>query len=146
MTEFTLTLHTLKKAKANKSARRVGRGIGSGFGKTCGRGHKGQKSRSGGGIPVWFEGGQNPLVRCLPKFGFTSRVGLTAVKLPLSALKSLTGEVTLQTLIDRNLVSRNTKTVKVYLSGQIENAVKLKGIRCTKGARAAIEKAGGEVA
>ncbi len=145
MSEFNLSLNTIKKAKANKSRRRVGRGIGSGFGKTAGRGHKGQKSRSGGSVPVWFEGGQNPLIRCLPKFGFTSRIGLTTTKLPLSALARLSGDVTIEKLIEADLVTRNTKRVKVYLSGNIETAITLVGIACTKGARAAIEKAGGEV-
>ena len=130
---------------SNKKNKRRGRGSGSGLGKTSGRGVKGQKSRSGGGVPVWFEGGQNPLIRCLPKFGFTSRVGLTAVKLPLSALKSLSGEVTLDTLISQNIVKRGAKTVKVFLSGEVTNAITLVGIACSKGAKAAIEKAGGKI-
>ena len=142
-----MRLNTLKPASgSNKDAKRVGRGIGSGLGKTCGRGHKGQKSRSGGFHKVGFEGGQMPLQRRLPKIGFTSRKSLASAELRLQELARVTADVIdLQALKDANLVSRNMQRVKVFASGAIGRAVTLKGIQVTKGARAAIEAAGGKI-
>jgi len=142
-----MRLNSLKPASgSNKDAKRVGRGIGSGLGKTCGRGHKGQKSRSGGFHKVGFEGGQMPLQRRLPKIGFTSRKSLASAELRLQELARVTADVIdLQALKDANLVSRNMQRVKVFASGAIDRAVTLKGIQVTKGARAAIEAAGGKI-
>lgn len=142
-----MRLNTLKPASGSKQdSKRVGRGIGSGFGKTCGRGHKGQKSRSGGFHKVGFEGGQMPLQRRLPKVGFSSRKSLTTAELRLHELARVEADVIdLQALKDANLVSRNMLRVKVFASGSIDKAVMLKGIQVTRGARAAIEAAGGKV-
>jgi len=142
-----MRLNTLKPAAgSNKDSKRVGRGIGSGLGKTCGRGHKGQKSRSGGFHKVGFEGGQMPLQRRLPKVGFASRKSLTTAELRLHELARVEADVIdLQALKDANLVSRNILRVKVFASGSIDKAVTLKGIRVSRGARAAIEAAGGQV-
>ena len=142
-----MRLNTLKPgAGSKKAAKRVGRGIGSGTGKTCGRGHKGQKSRSGGFHKIGFEGGQMPLQRRLPKVGFTARKSRYADELRLHELASVDSDVIdLEALQDANLVSRSTRTVKVFDSGKIDTAVTLKGIKVTKGARAAIEAAGGKI-
>ena len=142
-----MRLNTLKPAAGSrKPGKRVGRGIGSGHGKTCGRGHKGQKSRSGGFHKVGFEGGQMPLQRRLPKVGFTSRKSRCADELRLHELGLVSADVIdLDALKQANLVSRSVKRVKVIDSGSIDKAVKLKGIRVTKGARAAIEAAGGSI-
>jgi large subunit ribosomal protein L15 len=142
-----MRLNTLKPAAgSNKAAKRVGRGIGSGLGKTCGRGHKGQKSRSGGFHKVGFEGGQMPLQRRLPKVGFTARKSRYADELRLHEIAAVDADVIdLKALQDANLVSRSTRTVKVFASGSIDKAVTLKGIKVTKGARAAIEAAGGRI-
>ncbi len=142
-----MRLNTLKPAAgSNKAAKRVGRGIGSGLGKTCGRGHKGQKSRSGGFHKVGFEGGQMPLQRRLPKVGFTARKSRYADELRLHEIAAVDAYVIdLKALQDANLVSRSTRTVKVFASGSIDKAVTLKGIKVTKGARAAIEAAGGRI-
>jgi len=126
--------------------KRVGRGIGSGFGKTCGRGHKGQKSRSGGKVRPGFEGGQMPLQKRLPKYGFFSRIGSTTAEVRTSELNRVEGElVNLETLEKANVIDRNTKRVKIMLSGDVTKAVTVEGIRVTKGAQAAIEAAGGKV-
>ena len=140
-------LNELKPAKgSHKKAKRVGRDIGSGSGKTCGRGHKGQKSRTGGGVRAGFEGGQMPLQMRLPKFGFTSRVGRFSAEVRLSELKAVEGEtVTLQSLIDANLVPLQTKKAKVIKSGEVDRAFTLQGVAATVGAKAAIEAAGGKV-
>ena len=131
---------------AKRSAKRVGRGIGSGFGKTCGRGHKGQHSRSGGFHKVGFEGGQMPIQRRLPKFGFTSRIAKFSAEVRLHELAGLDAEVvTLQTLIDANLIPQGTKKAKVIKSGELSKAVSLRGIAVTAGAKALIEAAGGKV-
>ncbi len=142
-----MRLNSLKPAAGSKpSARRVGRGIGSGFGKTCGRGHKGQHSRSGGYHKVGFEGGQMPLQKRLPKVGFSSRVSVTAAKIRLGELALVTGEVVdLEALKAAGIVKKNVKTVKVYLSGSISEAKTVKGIAVSKGAKEAIEAAGGKV-
>lgn len=140
-----LALNTLTHGGSRTARRRVGRGIGSGLGKTCGRGHKGQKSRSGGYHKVGFEGGQMPLQRRLPKVGFTSRKKPVHAQLPLSALNAFTGEVTLESLVLANLIPARAKKCKVYVSGELNSAVVLKGINASEGAKAAIEKAGGSV-
>ena len=140
-------LNTLKPAEGSKKdAKRVGRGIGSGLGKTCGRGHKGQKSRSGGFRKVGFEGGQMPLQRRLPKVGFTSRKGRFVTEVRLNELEKVGGEVIdLLALKTANIVGHQIKHAKVILSGELTKAVTVSGLGVTKGARAAIEAAGGKV-
>ena len=142
-----MRLNSLKPAQGSRSnAKRVGRGIGSGWGKTCGRGHKGQKSRSGGFHKVGFEGGQMPLQRRLPKYGFNSAKAKLTAELRLHELLLTNAEVVdLKALIDANLVPAFTKRVKVILSGEITQAVKTRGLVFTKGARAAVEAAGGTI-
>ena len=131
---------------AKKSAKRVGRGIGSGLGKTCGRGHKGQKSRSGGFHKVGFEGGQMPLQRRLPKVGFSSRIGRVTTEVRLSELAKVEGDVVdLVALKAANVVRQDVRRAKVISSGSIDKAVTIRGLGVTKGARAAIEAAGGKV-
>lgn len=143
-----MELNTIKPADGSKKARRrVGRGIGSGLGKTAGRGHKGQKSRAGGYHKVGFEGGQMPLQRRLPKRGFKSLSLKFNGEVSLSALDRLgAAEVDLLTLKNAGLVAEIVKNVKVIKSGEITKAVKLNGIAATAGAKAAIEAAGGSVA
>ena len=142
-----MRLNTLTPADGSKKDRkRVGRGIGSGSGKTCGRGHKGQKSRSGGFHKIGFEGGQMPLQRRLPKMGFSSRKSRFVDELRLNELALVEGDVVdMDALRAANLISRTISSVKVFASGSIDKAVTLKGIRVTKGARAAIEAAGGKI-
>ncbi len=131
---------------ARKSAKRVGRGIGSTLGKTCGRGHKGQKSRSGGFHKVGFEGGQMPLQRRLPKVGFSSRVKKYSSQVTLYEISSLGVDlVDLEALKLANLVPAFTKNVKVIKSGEISNVVTVKGLNVTGGAKKMIETAGGKV-
>lgn len=126
--------------------KRVGRGIGSGLGKTGGRGHKGLKSRSGGSVKPGFEGGQMPLQRRLPKFGFTSRKSLVRDEIRLAELNKIEGtEVTMETLRSARLIGENTLHVKIILAGEVTRAMTVKGIKVTKGAQAAIEAAGGKV-
>ena len=143
-----MRLNTIKPAAgSNKARRRVGRGIGSGLGKTAGRGHKGQKSRSGGFHKVGFEGGQMPLQRRLPKRGFISRAKNDNAEIRLSDLARLpVAEVDILVLKSAGLVPAIAKTVKVIKTGKLEKAVKLSGVLATKGAKAAIEAAGGSVA
>lgn len=140
-------LNTLKPAAGSKkNAKRVGRGIGSGTGKTCGRGHKGQKARSGGFHKVGFEGGQMPLQRRLPKVGFSSRVGRITDEIRLHELALVEGDVVdLVALKAANLIRQNIKRVKVIASGKIEKAVTVRGLGVTAGAKSAIEAAGGKV-
>ncbi len=142
-----MRLNTLKPAEGSKSDRkRVGRGIGSGLGKTCGRGHKGQKSRSGGFHKVGFEGGQMPLQRRLPKVGFRSRKAKYTAEVRLDELGKVAGDVVdMNALWEADILPRSMKRAKVILSGEINRAVTVKGLRATKGARAAIEAAGGKV-
>lgn len=142
-----MKLNTLKPASGStKNRKRVGRGIGSGWGKTCARGHKGQKSRSGGFHKVGFEGGQMPLQRRLPKVGFSSRVGRVSTELRLHELALVDADIIdLDVLKSANLITKNILNVKVMLSGTIDKAVTLKGIKVSKGAREAIEAAGGKV-
>ena len=142
-----MRLNTISGAEGSRRARkRVGRGIGSGLGKTAGRGHKGQKSRSGSRILPGFEGGQQPLQRRLPKFGFTSKVGRTTGEVTLAEVAAANADVvTLDVLKEADLVSRKLARVKVILSGSIDKAVTVQGLGVSKGARAAIEAAGGKV-
>ena len=142
-----MQLNTLKPGAGSRSpSKRVGRGMGSGTGKTCGRGHKGQKSRSGGRVRPGFEGGQQPLQMRLPKFGFNSAKARITAEVTLLEVGSVESDfIDLQALIDADLLKGTIKRAKVILSGKIEKAVKLKGIKATKGARLAIEAAGGSV-
>ncbi|MEN8213683.1 MAG: 50S ribosomal protein L15 [Pseudomonadota bacterium] len=142
-----MRLNTLKPAEGStRTRKRVGRGIGSGLGKTCGRGHKGQKSRSGGLRKVGFEGGQMPLQRRLPKVGFNSRMAKYTAELTLAEVASVDADVVdMKALHAADILPHSMKRAKVILSGSIDKAVTLKGIRATKGARAAIEKAGGSI-
>jgi large subunit ribosomal protein L15 len=142
-----MRLNTLSPAPgARKDAKRVGRGIGSGLGKTAGRGHKGQKSRSGGRVRPGFEGGQMPLQKRLPKYGFTSRISRTTAQVRLSELNGVEGDtVDLAALKSADLINENIARVRVFLSGELTRPVTVKGLAVTKGAREAIEKAGGKV-
>ena len=143
-----MRLNTIKPAAGSKkNKRRVGRGIGSGLGKTAGRGHKGQKARSGGFHKVGFEGGQMPLQRRLPKRGFVSRMRNDTAQVRLSALAKLpVGEIAISSLKAAGLIPAIARTAKVILAGKIDKPVQLKGVLATKGAKAAIEAAGGTVA
>ena len=143
-----MRLNTIKPAAGSKKARRrVGRGIGSGLGKTAGRGHKGQKSRSGGFHKVGFEGGQMPLQRRLPKRGFTSLTKEFVGEVRLRDLQALpVDEIDLLALKQAGLVSELTKSAKVIATGEISRKIVVKGLGATKGARAAIEAAGGSFA
>lgn len=142
-----MRLNSIKPAAGAKSAaKRVGRGIGSGLGKTCGRGHKGQKSRAGGFHKVGFEGGQMPLQRRLPKRGFVSLTGSRNVEVRLSELDKLpVDEIDLLVLMQAGVVPADALAAKVILSGSIARKISLRGVGATKGARAAIEAAGGSV-
>jgi large subunit ribosomal protein L15 len=146
MTEV-LRLNSLSPAPGrNKQARRVGRGIGSGLGKTAGRGHKGQKSRSGGTVRPGFEGGQMPLQKRLPKYGFSSRVGRVTASIRLAELNNVDGDTAdLQALRKAGLINSSVIRARVFLSGELKRAVSIKGLGVTKGARVAIEAAGGSV-
>lgn len=131
---------------AKKTAQRRGRGIGSGLGKTGGRGVKGQTSRSGSSIPAGFEGGQMPIYRRLPKFGFTSKLAMTTAEVRLSELNKVEGnEVTLETLKAANIIRGDMKRARIILSGEISRALTFKGVKVTKGAKEAIVAAGGSV-
>jgi large subunit ribosomal protein L15 len=142
-----MKLNTLKPGDGSRQdAKRVGRGIGSGLGKTCGRGHKGQKSRSGGFHKIGFEGGQMPLQRRLPKVGFSTAKSRSTGEIRLHELAGVDADVIdLAALRKANLISRGILSVKVFASGSIDKAVTLRGIRVSKGARAAIEAAGGKI-
>lgn len=142
-----MRLNSLKPAQGSRQTpKRVGRGIGSGLGKTGGRGHKGQTSRSGGYHKVGFEGGQMPLQRRLPKMGFKSRVGRTRAEVRLHELAKVEGDVIdLAALKAANIVPVHAQLAKVIVSGELTKAVTLRGVSATKGARAAIEAAGGKV-
>ena len=157
---MTMELNSLKPSAGSKrSAKRVGRGIGSGSGKTCGRGQKGQKSRSGSSKRPWFEGGQLPLQMRIPKFGFRSRVGMTTAEVRLGdiekALDRVAGKggvvagkgdvVDLGVLKAANVLSRNVRRARIMLSGSVARPVTVKGLGVTRGARAAIEAAGGRI-
>ena len=142
-----MRLNTLSPAPGrNKEGKRAGRGIGSGLGKTAGRGHKGQASRTGGSIRPGFEGGQMPLQKRLPKFGFTSRLAAVTAEIRLSELDVIEGEVVdIDALRNAGLINNNILRAKVFASGDVTKAVTLKGIGATKGAIASIEAAGGKV-
>lgn len=142
-----MRLNTLSPAEGAKHApKRLGRGIGSGLGKTGGRGHNGQKSRSGGGVRRGFEGGQMPLYRRLPKFGFTSRNAMITEEIRLSDLARVDGDIVdLNTLKAANVIGFQIEFAKVILSGEVSRPVTIRGLRVTKGARAAIEAAGGKI-
>ena len=131
---------------ARKNAKRVGRGIGSGVGKTAGRGHKGQKSRSGGTVKPGFEGGQMPLQKRLPKYGFSSRIARTTAQIRVAELSAIEADVVdLAALKSADLVRQDVTRARVFLSGELNKAVTVKGLAVTKGAREAIEKAGGKI-
>ena len=142
-----MRLNTLSPAAGSKQqAKRVGRGVGSGTGKTAGRGHKGQKARSGGSIRPGFEGGQMPLQKRLPKYGFTSRISRTTAQVRLGELNAIAGDVVdLESLKSADLVKQDITRARVFLSGELQKAVTVKGIAVTKGAREAIEQAGGKI-
>ena len=142
-----MRLNSLRPAPgAKKDTKRVGRGIGSGTGKTAGRGHKGQKSRSGGSVRPGFEGGQMPLQKRLPKYGFTSRMARTTAQIRLGELNAIDADVIdLAALKNADLVKDSTIRARVFLSGELTKAVTLKGLVVSKGAREAIEKSGGKV-
>lgn len=147
MADDSMRLNTLQPAEGSKSvARRVGRGIGSGFGKTAGRGHKGQKSRTGGTVRPGFEGGQMPLQKRLPKYGFTSRMATVTAQIRLGELNKIDADVIdLDALKKADVINERMQRAKVFLSGEITRPVTIKGLRITKGARAALEQAGGKV-
>jgi large subunit ribosomal protein L15 len=139
-----MRLNKLSPAEGSRShAKRVARGIGSGVGKTAGRGHKGQKSRAGGFHKTGFEGGQMPLQRRLPKMGFKAAKSLSRAEIRTAELDALEGEVTLETLKAANLIRHDVKSVKIILQGPVDKALKVKGLGVSKGAREAIEAAGG---
>jgi len=131
---------------SRKSNKRLGRGISSGFGKTCGRGHKGQKSRSGGHLNRGFEGGQMPLYRRLPKFGFSSRKKNITTEVRLSDISKLSSYIIdLKVLKEEKIVNKNVKYVKVIYSGKLDTSLQLCGLRVTQGARREIESNGGKI-
>jgi large subunit ribosomal protein L15 len=142
-----MRLNELTPAPGHKSdKKRVGRGIGSGTGKTAGRGHKGLKARSGGKVRAGFEGGQMPLQKRLPKYGFTSRIGMVTAEIRLSELNSIEGDVVdLEALRAASLITANIKRAKIFLSGELKKSLTVKGLAVTKGAKAAIEAAGGKI-
>jgi len=142
-----MRLNTIAPGKGAKTApKRLGRGIGSGLGKTCGRGHKGQRARAGGFHKIGFEGGQMPIQRRLPKFGFNSKMALTTTEIRLSELAKVKDKtITLETLREANVINSMIKRVKIIATGEITKAVHIVGIKVTKGAKAAIEAAGGKV-
>ena len=142
-----MRLNTIKPAEGSKpTAKRLGRGIGSGLGKTCGRGHKGQRARAGGFHKVGFEGGQMPIQRRLPKIGFRSQKSLTRAEVSLDELARVDAPVIhLAALKAANVVTKNITQVKIFLSGALKKGVTIKGLAVTKGARSAIEAAGGKV-
>lgn len=140
-------LNTIRSTEgARKKSKRVGRGIGCTLGKTCGRGHKGQKARSGGFHKVGFEGGQMPLQRRLPKIGFTSLISKYSAEVRLNELNAISSEIIdINILIDADIVPAFTKKAKIIKSGELSRAVTVKGIKVTGGAKEAIEAAGGKV-
>jgi len=142
-----MRLNTLSPAPGRThAAKRVGRGIGSGLGKTCGRGHKGQKSRSGGSVKPGFEGGQMPLQKRLPKYGFTSRVSRVSAEIRLSELNLVGGDVAnLESLRAAGLINNGITRAKIFLSGELTKSIVVQGLGITQGAKAALEAAGGKV-
>lgn len=144
---MVMRLNTLKPGPgAKREGVRLGRGIGSGKGKTGGRGHKGQTSRTGSSIPVGFEGGQMPIARRMPKFGFSSKIGRATAEVRLHELNKIEGDiVNLETLLAADIITAGITRVKIFMSGELKKAVTINGVGVTKGAKAAIEKAGGKV-
>ena len=140
----TLSLNSLINDGTKSNRKRVGRGIGSGNGKTAGRGHKGQKSRSGGSIPRWFEGGQMPLQQRLPKFGFSSRVNNLSTDINLRMLDGFK-EVSLEILKEKKLINKKINKVKIYGDYKLSKALNVNGLSVTKGALKSIEESGGKV-
>ena len=142
-----MKLNTLSPASGSRPEKsRVGRGIGSGLGKTCGRGHKGQKARSGGYHKINFEGGQMPIQRRLPKLGFSSRISKRVAEITLSEISKVKADiVTLDTLREADLIHANIKDAKIILSGELDKKISIKGLRVSKGAREAIEAKGGSI-
>ena len=139
-----MNLNTLSNAGTSQNRKRVGRGIGSGTGKTAGRGHKGQKSRSGGNVRLGFEGGQMPLQMRLPKFGFSSRVNNSLKEVNVKNIDGME-VVNLATLKEKKIISKSITKVKIFGDTQIETKVTVEGLAVSKGARASIEKAGGSI-
>jgi large subunit ribosomal protein L15 len=147
MTEETtnnLALNTLSNPGTVQNRKRVGRGIGSGTGKTAGRGHKGQKSRSGGNVRPGFEGGQMPLQQRVPKFGFSSRTNNLLKDVNVKLLEGMS-EVSLQTLKEKKIISKKIEKVKIFGNTELSSKVEVVGIKVTKGAKESIEKAGGSI-
>jgi len=142
--ENKLSLNTLANSGTKKNRKRVGRGIGSGLGKTAGRGHKGQKSRSGGGVRLGFEGGQMPLQQRLPKFGFSSRVNNSFKEVNVKNIDGLE-IVSLESLKEKKIIPNRIKKVKIFGTHELQSKITVKGIKVTKGAKESIEKAGGAV-
>ena len=143
-TKVAMTLNSLSSLGTYKNRKRVGRGIGSGFGKTSGRGHKGQKSRSGGNIRQGFEGGQMPLQMRLPKFGFSSRVNNYFKEVNIKNIDGMK-LVNLETLKEKKLITKSVKKVKIFGNTKINSKISVEGIACTKGAKLSIENAGGKI-
>ena len=139
-----MNLNSISSEGTSKNRKRVGRGIGSGKGKTAGRGHKGQKSRTGGNIRPGFEGGQMPLQMRLPKFGFSSRVNNNFKEVNVKNIEGMT-VVNLETLNENKIISKSVKKVKIFGNTAIESKVTVEGINVTKGAKESIEKAGGKI-
>jgi len=139
-----LALNTLSNPGTVQNRKRVGRGIGSGTGKTAGRGHKGQKSRSGGNVRPGFEGGQMPLQQRVPKFGFSSRTNNLLKDVNVKLLEGMS-EVSLQTLKDKKIISKKIEKVKIFGNTELSSKVEVVGIKVTKGAKESIEKAGGSI-
>ena len=142
--ENKLSLNTLANSGTKKNRKRVGRGIGSGLGKTAGRGHKGQKSRSGGGVRLGFEGGQMPLQQRLPKFGFSSRVNNSFKEVNVKNIDGLE-IVSLELLKEKKIIPNRITKVKIFGTHELQSKITVKGIKVTKGAKESIEKAGGAV-
>jgi len=139
-----MTLNSISNEGTVKNRKRVGRGIGSGTGKTAGRGHKGQKSRSGGNIRMGFEGGQMPLQMRLPKFGFSSRVNNNFKEVNVKNINGM-DTVSLETLKENKIISKSVKKVKIFGDTPIDSKITVEGIKVTKGARNSIENAGGKI-
>ena len=142
--ENKLSLNTLANSGTKKNRKRVGRGIGSGLGKTAGRGHKGQKSRSGGGVRLGFEGGQMPLQQRLPKFGFSSRDNNSFKEVNVKNIDGLE-IVSLESLKEKKIIPNRITKVKIFGTHELQSKITVKGIKVTKGAKESIEKAGGAV-
>lgn len=142
--ENKLSLNTLANSGTKKNKKRVGRGIGSGLGKTAGRGHKGQKSRSGGGVRLGFEGGQMPLQQRLPKFGFSSRVNNSFKEVNVKNIDGLE-IVSIESLKEKKIIPNRITKVKIFGTYELQSKITVKGIKVTKGAKESIEKAGGTV-